>query len=239
MIKAIAVDDEPLALNVIRIFCDKLDTIDLCTTFSNGVDALKYIKENKIDLIFLDINMPHLNGVEFAKIVDKNVMIIFTTAYQDYAVEGFELDALDYLLKPFPFDRFKMAVQRAESHLALLNSNVTFNVEQGSAPFIMIRSDYATVRVELTTIISIEGLKDYVKIYTVERNYVTKITMKVIEQHLVPHGFMRIHKSYIVNLSKIISFENNHVLFPNNIKISLGNMYRSVFISYLDKNMIL
>ena len=232
MIKCIAVDDEPLALNIVEMFCEKIESLTLLKSFTNGLDALTYIEENKVDLIFLDINMPHISGVELAKRIGNKSMIIFTTAYQNYAIEGFELNALDYLLKPFSFTRFKTAVQRAEDKYALM---AKVNSEQQS-PFIMIRSDYATVKLVIDSIISVEGLKDYVKIYTDDKNHVTKITMKNIEQHLSGFGFMRVHKSYIVNLKKIVSYEYNKVVLSKNVTVSIGNIYRNDFVEYIEKN---
>ncbi len=236
MLRCIAIDDEPLALNVVEIFCNKTESLNLCKSFTSGLEALAYLKENEIDLVFLDINMPQLTGVELAKIIDKSTMIIFTTAYQHYAVEGFELQAVDYILKPFSYDRFKKAVDRAEMLYQLQTSNSVVSADSEEQSFMMIRSDYATVRVDISSIICVEGLKDYVKIYTDDKNYVTKITMKAIEKHLLNYGFMRIHKSYIVNLSKIKSFEYNHINMPKDIKVSVGNVYRAAFVDYVQKN---
>lgn len=234
MIKCIAVDDEPLALNIIKIFCDKIDDLELCASFTNGLEALKYTTENEIDVAFLDINMLHISGVELAKQLSDDIAIIFTTAYQSYALEGFELNALDYLLKPFSFDRFSIAVDRAVKYKELIdNSN---NEDDGETPFMMIRSDYSTVRVEIASIICVEGLKDYVKIYTDHKNYVTKITMKNIEKYLSVYDFMRVHKSYIINLSKIISVDSNQVIMTKDIQVALGNSYKVPFLEYLQKN---
>lgn len=236
--KCIAIDDEPLALNIIDIFCKKISSLELISTFTDASDALDFLKTNRVDLIFLDINMPQMTGVEFAKVIDNNIMVIFTTAYQNYAIEGFELDALDYLLKPFSYQRFYKAVSRAENKYNLIKKAPTQNTdsEQGNCEFVMIRSDSATIRVEIPSIICVEGLKDYVKIYTTEKNYVTKITMKNIESYLVNHGFMRVHKSYVVNLNMVKSFENNHVVLPKNLKVSVGNLFRNNFVEYLEKN---
>ena len=238
--KCIAVDDEPLALNIVKMFCDKSEGLLLKETFTNGLEALKYLKNNDIDLVFLDINMDHISGVELAKLLNDDIMIIFTTAYQNYAVEGFELKALDYLLKPFSFDRFSTAVERAKKQYELIKgqSETSSESTENDSPFMMIRSDYATVRVDIASIICVEGLKDYVKIYTSEKNYVTKLTMKSVEQHLEPYGFMRIHKSYVVNLTKIILYENNQIILPKNISVSVGNIYKSNFIQYIQKNKV-
>lgn len=239
--KCIAVDDEPLALNIIEMFCKKISSLELVSTFTDASDALDFLKNNPVDLIFLDINMPQMTGVEFAKVIDDKIMVIFTTAYQNYAVEGFELEALDYLLKPFSYQRFYKAVTRAENQYKLIHKPTITPANENdpmTCEFVMIRSDSATIRVEISTIICVEGLKDYVKIYTTDKNYVTKITMKNIESHLVAHGFMRVHKSYVVNLNMVKSFENNHVILPKNLKVSVGNLFRNNFVEYLDKNKI-
>ncbi len=238
MIRCIAVDDEPLAINVIEHFCNKTPELELVCSFTNAPEALSYLKENSIDLVFLDINMPQMTGVELAKNLDKSIMVIFTTAYQNYAVEGYELEAVDYLLKPFSYDRFVRAINKAELMQSARQLLKPSEGDQDKAPFIMIRSDYSTVRVDTDTIICVEGLKDYVKIYTDDKNYVTKITMKLIDEHLSPYGFMRIHKSYIINLSKIKYVEHNHIMLNKDIGVSVGNSYRNNFTEYLKLNKI-
>ncbi|MEG0500489.1 MAG: response regulator, partial [Rikenellaceae bacterium] len=159
--KAIAIDDEPLALSVIDIFCRKSPMIDLVAQFSGGREGLSYLDEHDdIDLIFLDINMPHLSGVEVAKMVAHRAMIIFTTAYQDFAVEGFELEAVDYLMKPFSFERFSTAADRAYELLQLRRGKEGDNVQQKDVSHIMVKSDSSLVKIAIDSIIVIEGLKD-------------------------------------------------------------------------------
>lgn len=227
--KAIAVDDEVLALSVIDIFCKKSSIIDLVEQFSSGHEALAYIEENEVDLVFLDINMPHITGVEVAKIINNRAMIIFTTAYQDYAVEGFELEAVDYLMKPFSYDRFCKAVDRAQE-LLVLRQNKTAGAQHPTNAHIMIKSESTLVRVEMDSIIVIEGLKDYIKVITAHKRYITKNTMKNIEQSLGGFGFVRVQKSYVVNLARVISFEGDTITMEGDIIIPVGQQYKSSFI---------
>ena len=235
-LKAIAIDDEPLALSVIELFCGRTDFIELEKTFTNGTEALPYIGKHPIDLVFLDISMPQIDGMELARMFPPHVMIIFTTAYQDYAVQGFELQAVDYLLKPFPFARFQKAALRAKERreLQLLSQSS----EEKPPEYMIIKSDYASVRVEIPKIIAIEGLKDYVKIYTPERNYITKSTMKRIAEFLEPYGFLRVHKSFIVNCSLIISAENGQIKLPKNLSVPIGNQYKEEFSRFLSAKML-
>ena len=228
--KAIAVDDEPLALSVVDIFCKKTENLDLVAQFTNGNNALKYIEENKdVDLIFLDINMPHISGVELAKMISNDIMIIFTTAYQNYAVEGFELEAVDYLMKPFSFDRFTKAVNRA-SELLILRKNInTENTKKPESHHMMIKSESSLIKVDISSIIVIEGLKDYVKIITTEKRYVTKSTMKNIAQNLGGFGFVRVQKSYVVNMGRVKSFEGDTLTMECGILIPVGLQYKASF----------
>lgn len=227
--KAIAVDDETLALSVIDIFCKKTSIIDLVEQFSSGQEALDYIENNKVDLVFLDINMPHMTGVEVAKIINNRAMIIFTTAYQDYAVEGFELEAIDYLMKPFSYDRFCKAIDRA-NELLTLRQDKERGVQSNTNAHIMVKSESTLVKIEIDSIIVIEGLKDYIKIITTHKRYVTKNTMKNIEQNLGGFGFVRVQKSYVVNLSRVISFEGETLTMEGDIMIPVGQQYKSSFI---------
>lgn len=237
--KAIAVDDEPLALSVIKIFCRKSTTIDLVEQFTNGREALQYLNEHEdIDLIFLDINMPHLSGVEVAKMVARRAMIIFTTAYQDYAVEGFELEAVDYLMKPFSYERFNKATERAHE-LLILRKNKDRESASKDVSHIMIKSDSSLIKVEIDSIIIIEGLKDYIRIVTTNKRYVTKSTMKNIEQNLGGFGFVRVQKSYVVNMNRVISFEGGTLTMEGNVMVPVGLQYRSSFIDLFAAHRVL
>lgn len=239
--RCIAVDDEPLALSIIEGFCQKINYIELVAKCSNAIEAAEIIKDGGVDLIFLDINMPHLTGVDFVRMSDRLPMVIFTTAYPDYALTGFELNAVDYLLKPFSFDRFFKAVSKAYDLYKLKQASkmpLAPPAQQAQAPvqeYLMIRVEYSTVRINIADILFIEGLKDYVKIATEAKNYVTKSSMKNVEEKLPPDKFVRIHKSFIVNLDKVEAFENNHIIIGQN-KIPLGSNNKEAFMEFLEKN---
>jgi two-component system, LytTR family, response regulator len=233
----LAIDDEPLALNIIKDFSSRIDYINLVATCTNPLEALKILNRNDIDLIFLDIQMPNITGLELIKSIDKTPLFIFTTAYSNFALEGYELNAIDYLLKPFSFDRFFKAVNKA-FEINTLRKNKTFSafIEPESRDhdeFIMIKVEYKTVKVYLNDILYIEGLKDYVKIYIGKKPLLTKNTMKNIEEKLPSGSFIRVHKSFIVAVSKIESIENNRILIGEKL-IPVGNQYKMDFNNFMD-----
>ena len=200
MIRAIAIDDEPLALTVIESFCQQTDKIQLVKTFLKPNDAQKYIENFPVDLIFLDIQMPSVSGIDFFKNLNRDVMVIFTTAYSEYAIEGFNLNAIDYLLKPFTLDRFQQAVHKAVEYF-----NFATNSGNARQPFIYIRADYSLLKIDLQDIIYIEGLNDYLRIHL--RNHkpvVARMTLKALNEKLPSSEFLRVHRSYIVSLTSIV-----------------------------------
>ncbi len=199
MIRCIAIDDEPLALDILSNFCERTGNAELCKGFTRPTEALKYLETYPVDLIFLDIRMPSVSGLSLYQELPKDIMVIFTTAYAEYAVEGFNLNALDYLLKPFTYDRFSQAMQRA------LDFQQYRKPQMVPEQVIYIRADYSLVRIVLEDICYIEGLDDYVKIYTSERNnpIVARMTMKAVLDMLPAADFIRIHRSYILPLKKI------------------------------------
>ncbi|MFI3322022.1 MAG: LytTR family DNA-binding domain-containing protein [Rikenellaceae bacterium] len=237
--RCLAVDDEPLALSILENFCKKIPSIELLATAADGIEAVEILKKEEVDLLFIDINMPHMSGIEVVKMLENPPMVIFTTAYQNYALEGFEVSAIDYLLKPFSFDRFFKAVNRAQKQFDLINNSSTIaSVSTSSseiADYIMVKSDYSVVKLLFSSILYIEGLKDYVKIYTTEKNIVTKSTMKNIEERLPKNIFMRTHKSFVININNIDSFENNHIVIKDN-QLPLGQQYKEQFLAYLNEN---
>ncbi|MDE7355831.1 MAG: LytTR family DNA-binding domain-containing protein [Rikenellaceae bacterium] len=224
----LAVDDEPLALDIITAFCDKIPFITNLTTCTSGVEAIGILEQNHIDLLFLDINMPHITGLELASLLRNPPITIFTTAYQDHALEGFNLSATDYLVKPFSFERFLKATSRAYELHSLRNT-----AHHPADDYIIVKVDSANVKLAFDDIIFVEALKDYIKIYTPQKNYVTKSTMKNVTERLPASSFMRIHKSYIVNINRIESFENNHVKISGH-NIPLGGGYKDEFTSFID-----
>ena len=226
----LAIDDEPLALNVIKDFCSKLECLNLVDTYTNAIDAIQVLENQDIDLMFLDINMPNINGLEFAKTMSNPPMIIFTTAFSEHALEAYDLNAIDYLVKPIPFDRFLKSVNKVQSLYKLQNSNQKPPTQE----FMMVKADYATLKVSFKDILYVEGLKDYVKIFIQDQMILTKTTMKNIIEKLPHQHFIRIHKSYIVNLLNIEKIESNHIIYGR-ARLPIGNSYRNAFFDMIEQ----
>jgi DNA-binding LytR/AlgR family response regulator len=242
----LAIDDEPLALNIIEEFCSKIDFLTLVKKCNSAFEAIEVVNKKSIDLIFLDIHMPDISGLDFFKSIPNPPLVIFTTAYSEFALEGFELNAVDYLVKPIPFSRFFMAVNRA---FELFNLRRAEN--EGTEPvstskqnkleananekFLLIKVEYSTVRVDYSSILYIEGLKDYIKIYTTEKMLLTKSTMKNIQSKLPALMFFRVHKSFIVSFDYIRKIENNRIVI-NDKYIPIGEQYKEEFYKYVNKN---
>ena len=224
MISAVAIDDEPPALKVVENFCSRVDFIDLVKTFTNPVEALKYISKFPVDLLFLDIRMPSVSGIQFHKQVPKDMMVIFTTAYSEYAVEGFNLNAVDYLLKPFTFDRFLQAVNKALDFYKFYHQ-----YESAVQQYLFIRADYSLVKVMLEDILCIEGLDDYLKIHLISRKpLVARMTMKTMLEKLPAKFFIRVHRSFIVPLARIEKVRNK-VIYIGGQEIPIGSSYEKLF----------
>lgn len=236
----IAIDDEPLALDVIQNFCEKIDFLNLEATYTNALEAVTYLNNNSIDLIFLDIQMPHISGLEFLKTLTNPPLIIFTTAYSEHAIEGFELNAVDYLVKPIPFERFFKAGNKALELYNLRQRNIQSFINQNEneqqAAYMLVKVEYTSIKVNFKEIQYIEGLKDYVKIYLVNKPkpILTKSTMKNIENTLPEKEFLRIHKSYIVSISKIEVIDNSRIVFGDK-RIPIGPFYKENFNHILDR----
>lgn len=223
MINAIAIDDEPLALNVIKAFCYNLDFIDLKATFTETSEALKYLRNYPVDLLFLDIKMPAMSGIDFYKSVPHKTMVIFTTAYSEYAVDGFNLSAIDYLLKPFENERFLQAVNKANEYYKYLNKQ-----EISSNQYLFVRADYSLVKIALSDIIYIEGLDNYLKIHLLNNKpLIARMSMKAVMDKLPENDFLRVHRSYIVSFSKV-NFVRNKIIHIADVEIPIGTNYNDV-----------
>jgi len=224
MISCIAIDDEPPALKVIESFCEQVSEIDLKKTFTSPTEAIHYLNNYPVDLLFLDINMPSISGIEVFKKLKQPAMVIFTTAHGEYAVEGFNLNAIDFLLKPFSFDRFNQSVKKA-----LDFHNYTQQNNPAAEQFIYIRADYSLNKIKIDDIELIEGLDDYLKIHIKNgKNIVARITMKGILEKLPPAKFMRVHRSFIVPLDKITSVRKK-IIYLNTNEVPIGNSYEDDF----------
>ena len=224
MITAIALDDEPPALKVLENFCGRVDFMDLVKTFTNPDEAMKHINKFPVDLLFLDIRMPSVSGLQFRKKVPQDIMVIFTTAYSEYAVEGFNVNAVDYLLKPFAFDRFLQAVNKAHDFYKFYHHH-----ESAVQHYLFVRADYSLVKVMLEDILFIEGLDDYLKINLAGRKpIVARMTMKAMLEKLPETNFIRVHRSFIVPLSRIDKFRNK-IIYIGEKTIPIGSSYESGF----------
>ncbi len=231
MIYAIALDDEPPALEVLQSFCDQIDGIELKKTFTRSDEALKYLKKYPTDLLFLDINMPSISGIDFFKKVPHKISVIFTTAYSEYAVEGFTLNATDYLLKPFSFSRFEQAVEKAKIQLEKEQKNTA-----ADSQFLFIRADYSLIKIPVTEILFIEGLDDYLKIHIRnQKTVVARMTMKSILEKLPTDAFFRVHRSFIVSLSKIDRVKSK-IVYIGAEEIPISATYETAFLTLLENS---
>jgi DNA-binding LytR/AlgR family response regulator len=227
MISAIAIDDELPALSLLENFCKRTDFIDLQKTFNKPNEALRYLQQFPADLLFLDINMPSLSGIDLYKIIKQSTMVIFTTAYSEYAVEGFNLNAIDYLLKPFTFERFMQAVNKAKS-AAKQN-------EEQKEKYLFIRADYSLIKIAIDDILFIEGLDDYLKIHIHnDKPLIARMTLKSILEKLPLADFIRVHRSYVVPFRRIKSVRNKMISIENE-EIPIGNSYEENFLKLFNK----
>jgi two-component system, LytTR family, response regulator len=226
----IIIDDEPLARAGMELHLKNLPQLQLKGSFSNPIDAITMLQQNEIDLVFLDINMPEITGLDFAKSLINSPLIIFVTAYPQYALDSYELETVDYLVKPIRFERLVKAVNKAQHYLNLLHSkDLNDNqIELVNHDFIYIKADRKYFKIHFKDILYIEGLKDYVIIHTQERKVVTAMNLKTIFDQLPPTLFARISKSYIVNTGHIVSFDT-FTVYLNNIELPVGNNFKDDF----------
>lgn len=233
----IIIDDEPLAIDVIAEHVEKTDFLSLKKSFTNPVQAFNYLLENRIDVIFIDIQMPDLSGIDLIKKLEYKPCVIFTTAYDQYALEGFKVDAIDYLLKPVDYPEFLKAVNKAKKWILANNEIKSIKTDQ---EFLFIKSEYKIIRIELNSIKYIEGMSEYVRIHRENAKAIMSLlSLKMLQEQLPSEKFMRVHKSYIVNLNKISEIENNNILFDNNCIIPVSKMYREDFLAYVNKNFMI
>ena len=222
--KCIALDDEPLALEILKDFCSKVPFLELEKTFVKASDAAKHLRKFPVDLLFLDIQMPDISGIDFYKSLAQSPMVIFTTAYSEYALEGFNLSAVDYLLKPFEFERFSEAVQKAQEY-----NNYQKQSGKQEAQYLYVRSAYRLVKIHFKDILFIETMDDYLKIHVENgKPVLTLMNLKAMEEKLSPTEFCRVHRSYIVPLDKI-NFVRNKMITISTFQIPIGNKYEEEF----------
>ena len=245
MIKCIAIDDEPLALKKLVAYIKKIPYLELVAECQSAIEAQQVVNENSIDALFLDINMPGLNGLDFAKSLEQNhsrgPIMVFTTAYSEYAVEGYKANAVGYLLKPYGFDEFEAAAQKMKDIYEIRQqamTDVTTQVDDDGTIFV--KSDYKIVRMNIKNIRYIEAMSEYLRFCCDDRSkpVIVLLSMKKIEEHLPSNMFMRIHRSYIINLNKICEVKKNHVVIEDDVSLPIGDNYKDAFMNYLNSKIL-
>ncbi|HEX8314252.1 MAG TPA: LytTR family DNA-binding domain-containing protein [Flavisolibacter sp.] len=228
MLNCVIIDDEPLARECITNYVGEVNFLHLAGTGSNPVELAQLLDVHSIDLVFLDIQMPIMNGIDFLKMTQNPPMVIITTAYPSFALEGFQLDVLDYLVKPITFNRFFKAVNKAKDyHQLLVKSFFTSDKKnsEGQEDYFFIKCDHKYERICFTDILYVQALQNYVTIYTCKRKYITLLNLKAVEENLHGHSFVRVHKSFIVSISKIEAIENNEIIIQSS-RIPISRVYK-------------
>ncbi|NLP58912.1 LytTR family DNA-binding domain-containing protein [Lutibacter sp. B1] len=210
-IHCLIVDDEPIAREILENHLSKINAVTVVATCKNAIEAFNEISSKQVDLIFLDINMPEISGLSFAKSINKNIKVIFTTAYREYAVDGFDLQAVDYLLKPISFNRLLQSVNKYLGEAGNVNADLTTEISEDKNDFIFVRSDRKMIKIDFSEIHYIESLSDYIKIHIDNKTVVTRETITSIEAKLPQKDFLRIHRSFIVSIPKMESFTNEFI----------------------------
>ena len=244
MIKCIAIDDEPLALKKLVTYIKKIPFLDLVAQCRSAVEAQQVINNHQVDAVFTDINMPDLNGMDFAKSLEQDhshgPIMVFTTAYSEYAIEGYKANAVGYLLKPYGFDEFEAAANKVKEISEIRQQAFTDVATQSDDGVIFVKSDYKIVRISIEQIRYIEAMSEYLRISCEDKDkpVIVLLSMKKIEEHLSAHMFMRIHRSFIINLNKIVEVKKSHVVLEGNVSLPIGDNYKDAFNNYLNKKIL-
>ena len=245
MIKCIAIDDEPLALKKLVTYINKIPYLDLVAQCRSAAEARQVIDEQDVEAIFCDINMPDLNGMDFAKSLQKDhtsgPLVVFTTAYAEYAVEGYKANAVDYLLKPYSFEEFEAAAQKVQEICEIRQQAMTEVTTQPDVDgVIFVKSDYKIVRISIEHIRYIEAMSEYLRISCDDKDkpVIVLLSMKRIEEFLPASTFMRIHRSFIINLNKIVEVKKSHVVLEGDFSMPIGDNYKDAFMEYLNKRIL-
>lgn len=232
-IACLIVDDEPVARDILENHLSKIDTINIVRSCKNALEAFEAINTEKIDLIFLDINMPGISGLSFAKSINKNIKVIFTTAYREYAVDGFDLQAVDYLLKPISFERLVQAINKYRNeHITVSQDNIEEILHEKNAYF-FVRSDRKMIKINFDEITYIESLSDYLKIHIGEKTVVTRETITSVEVKLPQKDFIRIHRSYIISIAHVSAFTNEYIEV-NKMQLPISRSYKKDVLERLE-----
>lgn len=229
-IRCLIVDDKPLAIDILADYVNKVPFLELAATTTNPVEGLSLLNEQNIDLVFLDIQMPELTGLQFIRIAGKQCKVILTTAYAEYALDGYEHDVLDYLLKPIPFDRFYLAAEKIRNQFSTIQSESSKRVQEDSRviEYLFVKTEHRIQKINLHDIVFIEGLQNYIDINTINGRVLSLQTLKKIEEQLPQRDFMRVHKSFIISLRHITSIERSRITVIDRL-IPLGENYRDAF----------
>ena len=242
MIRCIIVDDEPLALVQLRKYVDRVPFLHCVKACSSAAEAIEVFSADEVDVMFVDINMPDVNGLQLVRSLPKVPMIVFTTAYSEYAIEGFKLNAIDYLLKPFSFEQFLKAANKVNEIYTLRRKASQGYSEEGTIndDCLFVKSDYRMLRIPVSQIKYIESMSEYVRIFVEGHNkpIVSLMSMKKIEDFLPSHMFMRVHRSYLVNLNKIIEVSRMRIVYDGDVYVPIGEMYKDKFFEYVDKHFV-
>jgi Response regulator of the LytR/AlgR family len=238
-ISCVAIDDEPLALDIIKDYTQKVPFLRLQATFDNAVESIEYLKNNKVDLLFLDIQMDELTGIQLLNILKEKPLVIFTTAYDSYAVKGYELDAIDYLLKPISFERFLKAAEKVYDRLNQKRGTPPVVKEVKAVPgnsddYFFVKTEFHLERLKFSEILYIEGMGDYLMIHTPTKKIMTLQNFKKIEEILPEERFCRVHKSYMIALDKIESIERNRIKIGSSL-IPISDSYKKLFYDLIEK----
>jgi DNA-binding LytR/AlgR family response regulator len=232
-IQCIIVDDEPVAREILESHLSKIDTIEIVCSCKSAIEAFNAINSNTIDLIFLDINMPEISGLSFAKSINKDIKIIFTTAYREYAVDGFDLQAVDYLLKPISFDRLLQAINKYQNENLVIKNTISESIIDEANDYIFVRSDRKMIKINFSEIKYIESLSDYIKIHLVDKTIITRETITNIEAKLPQNKFIRTHRSFIVSIPNIDSFTNEYIEIGQS-EIPISRSYKESVLKKLE-----
>ena len=239
MIKCVAIDDEPLALQQMSSYIKKVPFLQLEAQFHTAIEAREFLQENKVDVLFCDINLPELNGLDFVKSLDGSPMVVFTTAYSEYALDGFRLDAVDYLLKPFSLDDFKRAADRVKKRYdAMTAAQEVSQIDEDDAIFL--KTEYKIMRISIGDIAYVEAMSEYLRIYLdgVSRPVIVLLSMKKMEERLPSSSFMRVHRSYIINLKRIREVSKNRIILASDVEVPIGDSYRDQFNAYINSKFL-
>ena len=234
MIRCLAIDDEPLALQQIAAYINKVPFLELAAQCQSALEARQFLSDDRVDAIFCDINMPDLNGMDFVKSLTAPPLVVFTTAYSEYAIEGFKVNAVDYLLKPFGMQEFMRAANRLQERLS-----VPASAPAETDDTLFLKTDYRIVKVNIPDIRYVEAMSEYLKVWIEgeAKPIITLLSMKKMEERL-PDNFMRIHRSYIINLDKIQEVNKNRVIMDTDTYLPIGDLYKEAFQAYLDKKFL-